>query len=1438
MALENELVFVLQHYPDVLEKCICYIHKVPFEAYQKQRRKTELTESEFCDGYSRLCHLRDTVIPSLVHDDGLQVYNTTTTCDIKVGYTKKRKQLYVEGLCRQFYGDMVKLIDSQIRRCQQPMKNGMEEILQHLSFCTMYSDLQQYEFREAEAIKNYILQDKSLKPMVVVGEPGCGKTVLLASCARMVRLWLRDCDPIVVVRFALAFGESLTLCRLLTGLCQQLSDIYMAQVPLHLDDINKITGSFHSLLSLASMERPLVLIVDGIDNLTHCDSGDIFCWLPSLLPEFSKIILSMSQEFFLDQNSCQKLRQVYSITVRPTRKDCNDNLKVNLLKERRKITSGQQVYVNRSLTNCATPLQMHLVFKEVMGWKSHQDVDEQSLGQSIYELTERLFHKLEIKYGYELVFRALSYITLSRSGIGEAELVDVLSADNMALAQLYHVYDSVPSLRIPDWLVSNILLDLKGCVSSRIIMGCRLIWWTNRLYQQVVTKWYLSDQEVIRNLHENMCDYFSGRWAGRRAKSITVKPTINLQSEKRKLKSITKAQDKLYIDRRLPSQPWFFVVRSGMEQTLIGNTKKAFDLPYHLKECGKLDGLYNNVLMVLAYYKTLLKSGHLNALIWSVKDAATQIGREEVTLISNILQEARCLLTDSPNAFEVIVQSKLVPLLSVYPCIFRFAKKIISESIKSSSMVIWNSALFKIPAIKIHFQESSQIVSILSAKTKPELIVVFQNGHIYTWCKGKHTDLEHKISLDIEIIGATLDSKDSYLALCTSKQSIILLDYSSWALLNEIFHVPRENVLTPKTYHPANNFLFVWYENTQRVTIFNILSGEKLKELYFDQKFNYFACIGEGQYLSLQQSNTLHLYSTINVCQKIILQMDTLKHVIFDVYIHELCVIVIDKFGNIRLWNIEDPCKPQLLDELYSTDVQEEVCFTEYASKMILICRSTTFEVWKTSTWEKVSFKSPHQDKFMFCAFSHCGDVIIAAVENVHSLFVWSIENGQLISMVNLECQVSLLIKSLELNLLGTVTKSNSLTLWDMKSVSIPTACFQTGRPFQSLILCPLGSHAYTSDGSDIVCKWHIPSCRLLAFFQHRDVVEMMRVSPNGELLITSETSGEIYIWELDSGINTHCIHSSPISQMLITPNSSFMVTLCEGGGSMVWRPSTGSSVCKILTFVSSAVITPEGTFVIGVNNNRLLAINLWSGFVCKSFCCDDGTSSIAAFQCLANHPDFIVLLTSNADLYTWNVVEETVCHHVKLSIQLSLPLPLFQISSNGDFIVITLSGTINVINSLVRKHYVLHIPTSILHQHLTKDGKYLIYICHERSSKCNCDFHVNPVLNMIEVHSGKKIVQYHLGKMPCVMMALDEYGMVCVGFEDGTLGLFSVAGKWKGSKMLKDFLSFSSREESTDMECVQIYKCKSSTDILWDDSVSSDFSLGCSLDEETVLID
>ncbi|KAM9319790.1 NACHT and WD repeat domain-containing protein 2-like [Gastrophryne carolinensis] len=1419
-ALDEELNFILQSHPNaVLERCICYIHKVPFKAYQKERGQTDPINKAYYHSFSRLCHLRDDLIPSLAHNHGLHVYSTTTTCDIKVGYTKEKRRQYIEGLCKQFYEDIVALIDNQVIRNPERLKIGMEDILEHLSLCNMYSDLKHYELAEAEAIKSYILHDGASKPLVVVGEPGCGKTVLLASCAKKVQLWLSDQDPILAVRFVSSYGESLSLSRLLLGLCQQLSDIYTTPVNLHPDNIEKLKECLHRLLLETSKKRPLVLIIDSLNHLKHCErGGDILEWLPSLLPKNTKIILSVSQEKLLDLKS-QFSERVIFIEMKPTRKECNDNLKISLLKEKRKITSGQQVFVNRSLTIDPSPLQVHLVFKEVMGWKSHQDVNEHSLSPSIQNSIERLFYKLELKYGYEFVFRALSYITLSRSGIAEAELVDVLSSDNTVLAQLYDVNHNVSTLRVPDWLVANILLDLRGCVGSRTVTGSRLIWWTNKFYQQIVVKRYLNNQEVI-NIHRHMCDYFSGRWTKGMGKSMTIKQNADLQQE---------STSKVYIDRQLPSQPWSFAGLLGTKQMVRGNLRKAFDLPYHLKECRKIDNLYD-VLMSQPYYKILLNSGHLYALLGSLEDAATLTGRKELSLISDILQETRCLLIDNPDAFDAIVQSKMMPLLPLYPSLFRLTKQIFGESTKSSPLVILNSALFRLPSIKADFPESSEIVSILDAKTKAQLIVIFKNGHIYTWTVGNKASLEYQLSLstDIEITGATLDSEGQYLSVSTSTQLIILLDYYSWTILNEISGFVVEAV----NHYLSNMILFVSLEKIQKVGLFDILSGVLLKELTFAQKITYFGCVGRGRYLAVGQLNRLILHTTQNVSQEIVLPIDLSKHVIADVYLHHSYVIVFDKYGRIRVWDIANLSKPRSLEEIsHHEEEDDEVLSTELVLERLLVHKSTSFDVWQISTWQKVSFRS-HQGKLTCCTFSDHGDAVIAGVESISSLFVWNIQTGQLVSKINLESQVMWLVNSLHLKVLGAVTSGNSIVFWDLKSLTIPTACIETRRPFKSVTVCPLGGRAYTSDGSDMVCKWDIPKCRISALFQHRGVVVMTEVTPNGALLITSEAYGEVYVWETDSGINSYRIQSSPISQILITPNSHCVVTLCEDGGSRVWRALTGCTVCKVHTSVSQAIISPESTFVIGLNNNRLLAISLWSGDVGKEFHCSD--KSIVAFQCLTSHPDFIILLTSTADLYTWNVVEESICHQFKLPVQLSHPLT-FQSSFNGDYLVITSQKRINVINTLGKKCYTLYTPITILPPHFTKDGNYIIYICHGQSSRCDCDFHVNPTINILEVGTGKKLTEYHLGKMPCFMSVSDDDAIVCVGFEDGTLGLYLVAGKWKGNARLKECLAFGGRKESVDIEQVHIYQGKPSADIIWNDSISSVLSLGGSSDVETV---
>ncbi|XP_069828993.1 NACHT and WD repeat domain-containing protein 2-like [Dendropsophus ebraccatus] len=1327
---------------------------------------------------------------------------------------------------------MVKIIDSHARRCPRPLKNGSEEVLHHLSLCTMYSGLQEYEFREEESIRKYILYDKSRKSLVVSGEPGCGKTILLASCGKKVWSWLGDLDPVVVIRFVPSFGEPLTLRRMIMGLCQQLSNIYQIPIPAYVDDVTMLVDCFHSLLLEPSKQRPLVLILDGVENLIHY-SAEPFWWLPSSLPQFTKVILSITEGKCENQDQGGHGDQVLLLHVRPTRKECNDNLKMKLLNNGRKITSGQQVYVNRSLGSHTTPLQMLLLFKEVKEWKSHQDVNSQLLGENADQSIKRFFQKLETIYGFEFISRILSYITLSRSGIGEVELVDLLSADDMAITQLYHVHDTVGVLRVPDWLIKNILRDLKDCVTYRVVTGYRLLWWTNKIYQQVVAQRYLKSQEVILKLHASMCDYFGGRWANGRAKSISTNQRNTMQPKEQNFKSISAMVNglaKIYVDRQLPSQPWSF---SG-QHMVIHNMRKAFDLPYHLKESGKLVNLYNDVLMVVSYYKTLLNTGHINLLIHTVKDAAMILKRQEVYLIYDMLKETRCLLNENPNGFEMIMQLNIVPLVFLHPCLSRFAKQIFSEAMKKSFLIILNSAQFILPPTKVEFQETSRVVTMLEMATKSQLLVVLHSGRVYTWTRRKKPSLVYELLKDMEVTSATLESTDLHLAMFTSQRSIVLLDCSSWTFLKEI---TQDAQTIPQSYHLSHSMLFVCFENSPLIRIYAAPSGDLLREVTFAQNITYVACVGDGDNIVIGLAEGIIIYDDNILSGKIHLQMDTSKIGIKDVYIHESDVYVVNVAGHLWIWNIADPSKPELSDDHDSDDVDNNVISTDFSTKYLLVCTLTTLDVWETLTLEKISFRPPQKGKFLSCILSRSEKQVIAVLETVPSLFVWSIQSGQCISVIDVQLgAVTQLTKSLQLNLLGAVTQSNSVLLWDLEAIASPLAYFKTGRPIRSILLCSEEGNAYTSDGSDVVCQWNIPSSKMKALFKHKDPVDIISITSNGEFLITSVTS-EIYVWETDTGINRHCVQCMSVSQLLIVPNSNFVVTMCTDGVSRVWKPITGATVCKIRTRLSQAVVTDEGTFVVGLNDNRLFAISLWSGYVSKEFSSTKDKDSIVAFRCLRNNPDFIVLMTSSAEIYTWNMVEETFCHFSKVSIPLPVLTCLFQVSSDGNVMVITIAEEVNVVRTVDRKHCILRNVTSILYQHLTNDGLYFIYILHNNPvSRCDCDFHTHPTLNVMETINGRRVAHCHLGKMPCAMTVSDEDGTVCIGFADGSLGLYSITGKWKENNKIETFLTFCNKEESNEeASLVNIYKGKTSAEISWRESNSPDSCLDCSGEEETL---
>ncbi|KAF3847807.1 hypothetical protein F7725_020835 [Dissostichus mawsoni] len=510
VPLDADLRFALDTRPDneIIRRCLVYVHKVinaKGETKKSCMKSPPQQQSEAAtfdlgttpnDGqlFSELC---DHFLPGLISSSQLLVYTTATECDRRHGYTTARRRGYAESLCQQVYCDLVGLIDSwNISHSSDGSQLSdalAREQAEQQELCDSLSRL--YDVIRPEEEESLVEQSERQRPLVVTGGPCTGKTVLMAHCAQQIKSWLPDCDPVVVTYFCnLSINQSPK--HLLSSLCYQIGVRYHSkssseQNPNNLGDPSSITQPWEynsncssspnmcvselkerltSLLSsMPSTKQPLVLILVGLDLIKGNFGPEFLDSLPSPLPHSVKLILTVSsnqtqvlQAFkpqrsppqSVSKGSEKELGYVCVPMGLVDRKQCVKMLATLLSSSGRRVTSGQQALVNQALTSC------------------HSDVTESSLPDGVHSSISALLDHLEQKHGPFIVARALSLLSLSRTGLTEAELADLLFCDHKVLTEYVPQDGSLScDMRVPQIVVERLLLDLKSFLIRRTVAG-------------------------------------------------------------------------------------------------------------------------------------------------------------------------------------------------------------------------------------------------------------------------------------------------------------------------------------------------------------------------------------------------------------------------------------------------------------------------------------------------------------------------------------------------------------------------------------------------------------------------------------------------------------------------------------------------------------------------------------------------------------------------------------------------------------------------------------------------------------------------------------------------------------------------------------------------------------------------------------------------------
>ncbi|PAA84392.1 hypothetical protein BOX15_Mlig005707g1 [Macrostomum lignano] len=573
---------------------------------------------------------------------------------------------YIDQFCDTFYTRLVKLIDRGARRNRLVSKDAtLAEILQHLLVCAKLCELFQGREADLQKIRNYCRDPDNRQIFIIYGDPGCGKTSLMAKSCGQVRDWFQDeqsqlqqVEPCIVFRLLGTSPQSSSLLVLLTSLCRQLSFLYEQRTVDIPEELPRLIQHFKQLMTFATPQRPLLVFLDSLEELSPENNAHLLLWLPDELPPNVKVVLSSLPNF-------HGLLKTFNLKVSRTENflkldDLGKPLSLEVLKvwlrsANRSITEQQWQVVDKAISKCASPLFVKIVFDEITRWRSYDSPEKTVLSFNIFDGIMQLFQRIENQHGLILVTHAFSYITASKSGISESELEDSLSLDEKVLNDVYQ-YHLPPSRRIPPLLWTRIRNELPGFLVEKEADGASVVYWYHRQFFQVCEKRYFKNLNFKSSIHSNLADYYLGKWAG------VPKPFAysELQKQRFGLKDVNSESD-----RMVPPQP--LRLNDGTSRTAARyNLRKLSELPFQLLKSGRMAELASECLFNYQFLHAKLSAFPLQALLSDLDSMIAKTNDKDARILSECLRLSASIITKSPNMLGPQVSGRLLPYYANY----------------------------------------------------------------------------------------------------------------------------------------------------------------------------------------------------------------------------------------------------------------------------------------------------------------------------------------------------------------------------------------------------------------------------------------------------------------------------------------------------------------------------------------------------------------------------------------------------------------------------------------------------------------------------------------------------------------------------------------------------------------------------------------------------
>ncbi|KAG2463912.1 NWD1 protein, partial [Polypterus senegalus] len=526
---------------------------------------------------------------------------------------------YLELLCNQFISDMKQQILQRIKQktVDEQWENLIQEVVHHMSLsankCAVFCGRVQLLGNICSRVKE---NNASIHPPIIVhGPSGIGKTATMCKLSQEVHAVLGE-DTVTVLRLLGTSPGSSEVHSLLKSICFQICRVFELQLPAPYTTNNyeELVRFFHNSLVAVSQKNgiPLVLILDSLDQLSPSNGAHRLHWLPKECPPKVHILVSTLENPILTtlHDTILDSTSFFQVDQMPHNQG-KEVVGAYMAAAGRRLTAPQKDLILEGFDKCGQPLQLKLILDAARQWASYTPMSELKVPTSTQEAVLQLLERLEEQHGRLLVAHALSSIVISRNGLTEIELRDILSLDDDVLGDIYQYWlpPNKEIIRLPPLLWTRLRHDMGEYLVERQADGMKVLGLYHRQFTETVEKRYLSKEQKTL-LHHILADFFQGKWSRGEKKAISL-PSLKIN---------------LKPDRKVAAQPLWFSEN-------VPNLRKLREMPYHLLNAGRIEELKRDVIGNMDWLVCKTDTCGIRSVIEDLSMCCEQVNCPEVRLI-------------------------------------------------------------------------------------------------------------------------------------------------------------------------------------------------------------------------------------------------------------------------------------------------------------------------------------------------------------------------------------------------------------------------------------------------------------------------------------------------------------------------------------------------------------------------------------------------------------------------------------------------------------------------------------------------------------------------------------------------------------------------------------------------------------------------------------